>query len=116
MSDFSAREFFDWLEKLPVQQQWDLSLDDISVIQTWLYSAGYSVGIDQEQLAALNFTDEDTSFQDAMERLSLGFFSLMKLPLCPSRVFFLFEEMRKPVLMSFPTARAACSKRFLNFI
>lgn len=74
MSDFSAREFFDWLEKLPVQQQWDLSLDDISVIQTWLYSAEYSVGIDHEQLAALNFTDEDTSFQDAMERLSLGFF------------------------------------------
>lgn len=74
MSDFSAREFFAWLEKLPVQHQWGLSLDDISVIQTWLYSAGYSVGIDHEQLAALNFTDEDTSLQDAMERLSLGFF------------------------------------------
>jgi putative exodeoxyribonuclease V, gamma subunit len=74
MSDFSAREFFAWLEKLPVQQQWGLSLDDISVIQTWLYSAGYSVGIDHEQLAALNFTDEDSSLQDAMERLSLGLF------------------------------------------
>lgn len=74
MSDFSAREFFAWLEKLPVQQQWGFSLDDISVIQTWLYSAGYSVGIDHQQLAALNFTDEDTSLQDAMERLSLGFF------------------------------------------
>lgn len=74
MSDFSAREFFDWLEKLPVQQQWGLSLDDISVVQTWLYSAGYSVGIDHEQLTALNFTDEDSSLQDAMERLSLGFF------------------------------------------
>lgn len=74
MSDFSAREFFTWLEKLPVQQQWGLSLDDLSVIQTWLYSAGYSVGINHEQLAELNFTDEDTSLQDAMERLSLGFF------------------------------------------
>lgn len=74
MSDFSAREFFAWLEKLPVQQQWGLSLDDISVIQTWFYSAGYSVGIDHDQLAALNFTDEDASLQDAMERLSLGFF------------------------------------------
>lgn len=74
MSDFSAREFFDWLEKLPVQQRWGLSLDDLSVIQTWLYSAGYSVGFDHEQLEALNFTDEDSSLQDAMERLSLGFF------------------------------------------
>lgn len=74
MSDFSAREFFAWLEKLPVQQQWGLSLDDISVIQTWLYSAGYSIGIDHEQLEALNFTNEDTSLQAAMERLSLGFF------------------------------------------
>lgn len=74
MSDFSAREFFTWLEKLPVQQQWGLSSDDLSVIQTWLYSAGYSVGIDHEQLTALNFTDEDSSLQDAMERLCLGFF------------------------------------------
>lgn len=74
MSDFSVREFFDWLEKLPVQQQWGLSLDDLSILQTWLYSAGYSVGIDHEQLVALNFTDEDSSLQDAMERLSLGFF------------------------------------------
>lgn len=115
MSDFSAREFFDWLEKLPVQQQWDLSLDDISVIQTWLYSAGYSVGIDHEQLAALNFTDEYTSFQDAMERLSLGFFLDEASPL-PFKSVLPIRGDEEAGFDVVSDGSAACSKRFLNFI
>lgn len=73
ISDCSPSQFFAWLEKPVVQEQWGFSLDDLSIIKRWLTTAGFGGGFDAAQLKESGFSGEDISLQHAMERLTLGF-------------------------------------------
>ena len=81
LSNFAASDFFSWLEKSPVQQQWGFSLDDLSLLRTWLTTAGFVEGLNVDQLNEVGYSSEDISLQNAVERLTLGFFLDTDCPL-----------------------------------
>lgn len=73
-SDFAAKDFYTWLEQPAVQLQWGLSLDDAAILRTWLVAAGFKFGFDHEQLEDMDLGHEDVSLEEALERLTLGYF------------------------------------------
>ena len=73
-SRFNAADLEEWLE-LPINlERWDLSLSDISVLSTWLKAAGFRFGLSQEHLKDLNLDASDGTLDQAVERLTMGYF------------------------------------------
>lgn len=86
-SNFSIDEFFGWLELPSVQSAFRLSLNDLTILRTWLDTAGYHFGLNTEQLKEEHFDDEDCSLDLAIERLTLGFFMDSEKPVVFNKTF-----------------------------
>lgn len=73
-SRFESSDLEEWLE-LPINlERWDLSLSDISVISTWLKAAGFRYGLSEEHLKYLKLDPSDGTLEQAIERLTMGYF------------------------------------------
>jgi exonuclease V gamma subunit len=70
--DFDAADFTAWLELPVVQERWGLTLSDVATLAAWLQGAGFRRGLSSR---FQHFpTDDRATLEDALERLTFGYF------------------------------------------